>query len=649
LVGVSLAHIDVSARAAAVEANPDPASVRARAGAAAGGEDEIVVYGLADVRRDAANVQWALDNVSAGGTVRLAGLFHFSDYTKDGHLAFRPQHVHQPYAPWVAPHIVGLPMYYVPGTVQRYVVRDLPDPDDPTITVRYCVDPYFGAPLFPESPSMPKVPVTVYGADDRRVFITRDVRVVGDGARLLGGFWPFTVGLLPRLPSYDFFFDAILIFPWDTIRWDQVTGAVDPNRTLDVTIESIAFSDSWMQTIYCGASTNLTVRDNSFGAVRGFDLANWSLAPGQSFAGIHHPVAYPVLVGAAGAYTMPDVARDLITGRVTVSDNRFEGHAEEVAVSPATGPCPDGHVEQEVVVDHQTLATQTYCVPFGVNAQLRAFPVDGAPNVFGWSGSTVAVRLQLLSADVLVARNVVSGVSSIGLTCESNHGMSLITDNSVDLPGVPSGAEWFRSAIWVSDPKLTGSVGTSQAVVTRNTVVDRDPYTLDTLIADGLRHAVVSRNRIEMVDTPVTRTAIGVTSEDSSIIANQIFGAADLGVFVGASSAGTPAALNEFVGNLLPDVVGFTYLFLPETHSNTVKGYTGGVDSVLDLNPTGPYSALPNFISGVTPATPRGHSDALAVQRNEVADAARRTEQALTAVRSRYGRLGLPPRQQGAG
>ena len=638
IIGAAALGLDRSARASISSGNPDGVHVRNSAGRAASvGDPEIVVVGMADHRQDAANVQWAVDNVSPGGTVKLRGLFNFSDYDPQlGSLNYRPYEVYQAYAPWYGDHFLGLPMYYLPESAQRYVEFAVPGPGG----IPYYVDPYLGIPLFPASTPMPKLPVVEFGADERRVFVNQDVHIAGDDAVIRGGFWPFTVGSVQRPIYHDFFFDTILTFPWDSVRWDPVSASVDPERSVDVTIESISFVDAWMITLACEASTRLTVRNNTFGDMRGFDIANWVLEPGQSFSGIHHPGAYPILVNSIGASTMPELARDLVAGTVFVGDNRFEGHAREIDVSPSTGSCPVGYREQPVVIDHASLTTAPYCVPVGATAQLRALELDGRPAVYGRTGATVAARLMLLSADVVLARNVVSGVSSIGLTCESTYGTSLITDNSVDLPGVPEGEGWFSSAIWVSGSSGGDSPGTSQSVVTRNRLIDRNPDTLDTIVLNDLVGAIVSHNRIDMVGQARTRTAIGVSGcKDSSIVANKVTGSGDLAVFAGPSQAGAPAARNDFVGNSLSIAeTQLTYLFLPETHSNIVRGYSGGNDSVLDLNPTGPYAELPNRISGVTSMAHAQQTDSAVARRSKSMLSAERRDDALAAVRKQFGR-----------
>ena len=62
------------------------------------------------------------------------------------------------------------------------------------------------------------------------------------------------------------------------------------------------------------------------------------------------------------------------------------------------------------------------------------------------------------------------------------------------------------------------------------------------------------------------------------------------------------SAENIFVGNNLTHVDGLTYFFGENTVNNTVKGYTGGSDSVIDLG-------TDNFLTGVTPMANSGGLD----------------------------------------
>jgi hypothetical protein len=644
-VGVSVAGFGGRAGASSGSPNPDPGNIVVGDGSAAvSGAHEIIVTGRTENAQDATNIQWALDNVTEGGTVRLSGEFHFSDFDQNGELVYSGIHVHQPYQPWYGSQYLGLPMYYIPGTVQRYVefAVPVPDPNDPTTTVPHYVDPYLGIPLFPATTPMPKVPVMVHGANDQRVFITRSVKIIGDSqATIRGGAWPLTVGSYPYQVNYDFFFDSILRFPWDTVRWDDHIGGIDPSKMLDVTIAGIEFIDPWEAAILCEASTSLTVTGNHFRDMRGFDLANWSLVPGQSFAGPHHPVAYCVLIGAAGGSTMPGIAKDLVSGQVVITDNYYDARSREVEVAPKQGMCPPGYFEQQVVTDHVTLESETFCVPFGANAQSRAWPVPSRPSVFGWRGATAAARLMLLNADVLMARNELVNGSSLGLTCESNYGTTLITKNVIEFSNDPMGAEVFWHGVWVSDSHWTGERGTSDSTVAGNRIEGRNEYGDGTLTLIDTEGAVVTKNEIVTTDGTIPMEVAGCG--DSLFGHNKLKGRADIGVLVlGHDVTAAPSAGNEFIGNNLAsiDLDVSTYFFGPYTHSNTVRGYSGGVDSVVDLNPSGPYAAMPNHIAGVTPMDGAGGAgDTAKEAAKQMNDARTRWRDTLNTLRKEFGNL----------
>jgi hypothetical protein len=644
-VGVSVAGFGGRAGASSGSPNPDPGNILVGDGSAAvSGAHEIIVTGRADSLQDAANIQWALDNVTEGGTVRLSGEFHFSDFDPNGELVYSCIHVHQPYQPWYGPHYLGLPMYYIPGTVQRYVkfAVPAPDPNDPTTTIQHYVDPYLGIPLFPATTPMPEVPVMVYGANDRQVFIARSVNIIGDSqATIRGGAWPLTVGSHPFQVNYDFFFDSIQRFPWDTVRWDAEMGGIDPFKMLDVTIEGIEFIDPWEAAILCEAATSLTVKGNHFRDMRGFDLANWSLFPGQSFAGPHHPPAYCMMIAAAGGSTMPGTAKDLISGQVVITDNYCDARSREVEVAPKQSTCPPGCFEQQVVTDHVTLESETFCVPFGANAQSRAWLVPPHPNVFGWRGATAGARLALLNADVLMARNELVNGSSLGLTCESNYGTTLITKNVIEFSNDPMGADIFSHRIWVSDSHWTGERGTSGSTVAGNTIEGRNEYGDGALTLVDVEDAVVTKNEIDMTEGRIPLWVGGCG--DSLFGRNKLSGRADNGVLVvGHDVTAAPSAGNEFIGNNLAstDLDVSTYFFGPYTHSNTVRGDSGGTDSVVDLNPSGPYAAMPNYIAGVTPMDGAGGAgDTAKEAAKQMNDALTRWRDTLNMLRKEFGSL----------
>ena len=142
-----------------------------------------------------------------------------------------------------------------------------------------------------------------------------------------------------------------------------------------------------------------------------------------------------------------------------VTDNRFDTFSREVEVTPKNGPCPPGYFEQQVVTDHTTLESEAFCVPFGANAQSRAWTVPSHPSVFGWKGGTAGARLMLLNADVLLARNQIIDSGSLGVACESNYGTTLITNNVIELSNDPIGGAIFSNGISVGDAHWTGSMG----------------------------------------------------------------------------------------------------------------------------------------------------------------------------------------------
>jgi hypothetical protein len=625
--------------------NPDPAHIlRPNGEAAEPGDSEICVIGTASNPQDATNLQWVVDYIQENGIARLSGRFHLSDVDENGEFIYSPVQIFQDYAPWYGEHYQGLPMFFIPGTVQRYVTLEFPDPDAPGQTFSYCADPYFGIPLDPPDPNLPPIPVMVDAANDKRIFINKSVRIVGDtqggqyNATIVGGFYTFTIGTFPTEVRRDFFFDSILNFPWDSVRWGE--GGVDPERTLDVTIEDLEFTDAQGGTILCAATTGLTIKGNHFVDMRGFDLASWSLVPGESFAGIHHPEAYFIIMPSSGQSTVPDLAKDLNTGNIVISDNVFDGRAREVQVTPKDGACPDDCFEQHVVTDYGTLASEVYRVPHGANAQVRLFPQEHLPDVFGWRGATAAARMMLMNADVLLSRNTVVGIQGIGLSCESNYGTTLITDNHFEVSETPEGADQPWGAIWVSDSHWSGRRYLSQTTVTGNTIVDSNPYSYD-IVAFDMDGAVFTDNDIEMLNPQEGRIAAFLFScRDSTFGHNRIRGSADLD-FILIGEPGYPCSGNEFVGNNIAKTsVNLTYLLLELTHDNVVRGYTGGDESVLDLNPYGPYADMPNYLAGVTPmsgAGGAGESTREAIEQRNAAMAQWR--ETLKRLRQEFGHL----------
>ncbi|MBW2257175.1 MAG: twin-arginine translocation signal domain-containing protein, partial [Deltaproteobacteria bacterium] len=655
--------------------NPDREHIRRPNGEPAiAGDPEICVMGTASNPQDAINLQWVMDNIQVNGTARLSGRFHLSDVDADGEFIYSPVQIRQDYAPWYGDHYQGLPMYFIPGTAMRYVEYEVeapPEPAHPEQTVPHYVDPYLGIPLFPSAAPMPKIPVMVDASNDRRILITRSVHIVGDrqggqyNATIVGGFYTFTIGMAPFDPisgqpvevRQDFFFDSTLNFPWESVRWKALDpyqpwiGYVDPERTLDVTIKDLEFTDARAGTILCTATTGLTIKGNHFVDMRGFDLASWSLVPGESLAGIHHPEAYFIIMPSSGQGTIPDLAKDLNTGNIVISDNVFDGRAREVQVTPAgDGPCPSDCFEQHVVTDHTTLATEVFWVPHGVNAQARRFPQEHLPDVLGWRGATAGGRLMLMNADVLITRNTVVDLQGIGFGCESNYGTNLVTDNHFEVSEIPEGADRPWGAIWVSDSHWSGRRYLSQTTVTGNTIVDFNPYTYD-IVAFDVDGAVFTDNDIEMLNPQKERIAVFLFScRDSTFGHNTVWGSADLDfILIGTPEWGEPGTPeyvpaypcsgNEFIGNnIAKTTVNLTYLLLELTHDNVVRGYTGGSDLVLDLNPYGPYADMPNYLTGVTPmsgAGGAGDSAREAAQQRKIAIA--RWHETLKTLRKEFG------------
>ncbi len=67
------------------------------------------------------------------------------------------------------------------------------------------------------------------------------------------------------------------------------------------------------------------------------------------------------------------------------------------------------------------------------------------------------------------------------------------------------------------------------------------------------------------------------------------------------------------------------HVFLgPYTYNNDLRGYFGGTDSVVDLNPTGPYADQPNHITGCAPMKGAGGIGS-AISGSNLANAAKRT------------------------
>jgi len=644
--------------------NPDPSHILGPDGQPASPDaPEIRVLGTASNPQDAVNLQWAMDHVEEGGLVRLSGRFHLSDIDADGNFVHTPLQVRQDFAPWYGDIYLGLPMYFVPGTAQRYVEIEVPAPDGDTgEIVPHYLDPYLGIPVVPTAKVTSKVPVLVPDANDRRIFITRSVRIVGErdgdayGATIVGGFYTLTIGVTPFDPisgepmeiRQDFFFDSILNFPWESVRWTAPDpsqpwmGYVDPDKTLEVAIEDLEFTDARGGTILCSATTGFTLVGNRFADMRSLDLASWALEPYTSFAGIHHPEAYFVIVPSMGQSTIPEISDTQVTGNLVLSDNLFDGRVREVPVTPkGDGPCPAGCFEQHVVVDHATLATETYCVPGDANAQLRAYPQEDLPDVLGWAGATAAARLMLMSADVLIARNTVVDMQGLAFGCESNRGTTLITDNHVEVSAIPEGADepWV---LFVSDSHWSGQRDLSQSTVTDNTIVASSAYSQCIVVADT-DGAVVTGNTIDLLDprqSALGMLALGTTG--STFSNNEIRGSADVDFLLASSFTLVPpgpCSGNEFVGNTIAKTTAnLTYLLDFLTFDNVVRGYTGGDESVLDLNPFGPYADSPNLLTGVTPMSGAG-GGAMRETVQQRAEATARWRDTLKALRERFGHL----------
>ena len=645
--------------------NPDNSNLLKAKGTsgAVGGESEILVVATGKNPQDMINVQWALDNVKEGGTVRLRGTFNFSD-VKNGKLQYSGIHVSQAFAPWYDPHYLGMPMYFVPGTAKRYVKIPYNDPDDPNNPMNgWYIDPYMAMPVVAPGDATPEIPVMVYGANDNRVFVTRNVTITGEKeggkfkTKIVGGAWTFTVGAnpydlfsgAPKKIHFDFFFDSILGFPWDTVRWDAEKWMVDSGKKLEVTIKDLKFSKSHIGSVLCVCSTALTIKGNHFEDCRPFDLASYSLVPGQTFSGIHAPESYPVTIPSTGQSTVPGLAKDLHSGKIVVSDNLFDGKSREIEVRAGTNCGEDEHV-QYVVVDYETLEAKPYCVPNGANAQMRSYWQSGLPNILGWAGSTIGARAMLTNADLLMTRNTVKNTVSIGLSSESNYGTTLISNNDISLSGEPTGADLFSNAIWVADEHWGGEFYISQTTIKGNTITKKNPYgDVGAIMVQGQDGTVLSGNEIRMSGESFDRKGIFLYgSRNCDVGTNKLkgpalFGAMVLGIGTDAGAQEPmPSESNVFRGNNFSSADLFrTYLFGPLTKNNTVRGYSGGEDSVIDENELGPYSDYPNQITGVTPMKDSAKTPAAEAAKKK-AEAMARWRDTLKLLREEFGNIKRP-------
>ena len=180
--------------------------------------------------------------------------------------------------------------------------------------------------------------------------------------------------------------------------------------------------------------------------------------------------------------------------------------------------------------------------------------------------------------------------------------------------------------------------------MTRNRLEGRNEYGDGTIRLTDLEDAVVTSNEIEMTDGRIPLIVLGCG--DSVLSHNQLLGKADIGVVVAEGRFGTPSTGNEIVGNDLANAeLDLTYVLAPLTHSNTVRGYTGGADTVVDLNPLGPYAGMPNHITGVTPMSEAGGigetAKAAAERMHDAKTRSRDTLTMLERVRERHTPLTL--------
>lgn len=622
--------------------NPDGLVITKPGGQPAeSGDPEIWVHGTQSNPEDPENVQWAVDNVLAGGNVKLLGTFHFSDADGNDRLIYDSNgiHVHQPFAPWYGPYF-GLPLYYIPGNATTYCEYN-----------GWAISPHLadeqGNPiyLFLLDPSMPKIPVKVYGANDKRVFITQSVKLIGENASIIGGRYTLTLGTYPVEPIYDFFFTSILNFPWDSVLFGN------PGKRLDVTIEGINFSKSLSGTILDTSSTSFTVKGNHFGDMRANSLMNYTFIPFSTFVEYHHPQAYHMIITASGTSTIPDLAKDLITGPVVISDNVFEGNSREVPVT--TGSCnKDTHFEQSVVTDIGSMATTPYCVPYGANAQLRSFEIDGKPEILGWAGATACMRAMLTNADILVTRNEVYGIQSLGFSCENNYGTTYITDNYIEISNEPQGGDPMPNALWLVDTHWVGEPYISETTVTGNRIKDYYPFTDGSILVMNIDGAVVSKNEIEMFGPGEDKEGmIFIGMKNSFVGQNKMIGSADKDFLIIADDWSflpdiLPSFGNEFTGNNLAKTSGMqTYYLSRLTYSNRVHGYTGGNDLVIDNNPIGPYAAMPNYLTGVTPMSGAGGAgNSVKEAVHQRSEAAARWRDTLKMLKNQFGNFKPPQR-----
>jgi hypothetical protein len=185
-----------------------------------------------------------------------------------------------------------------------------------------------------------------------------------------------------------------------------------------------------------------------------------------------------------------------------------------------------------------------------------------------------------------------------------------------------------------------GSLGlTSDSSVIGNTVEDQDGYGNATLALDDVEDAVATKNEIDLTDGRIPIVIAGCG--DSLFGRNKLRGRADTGVVVvGHRVSAAPSAGNEFIGNNLANTEfdDATYFFGPYTHSSTVSGYSG--DSVVDLNPSGPYAEMPNFIAGLTPMSAAGGAGETASEAaKQMSDARARWRETLNMLKKEFGNL----------
>lgn len=399
------------------------------------------------------------------------------------------------------------------------------------------------------------------------VFITKDLNIIGQNAVIIGGYRAFTVGMeeppikdIGGVYEHHWFYDidldgasadlADLGFPIGTIK------------PVNVSIKGIEFKNSLFNAIWIVASKDsgtTEIAENTFDNAMTLWWGLW----------FKYEIARAIWVETPSTgYIKPNS----IKGTVVISNNKVYGKDAEDANRIRTG------------YSHALLA---------------------------W----------YLDADLEVKDNWIEGIGLIGLAVGALSKKTDIIGNTIinsinDTPGRPCAAMALGEDGygWIfGTPENEGDAETSRTSIIDNHLINANAW------PKGLGIQTVSMNKYVNISNNIIEATVGILVDevfanaeknwlqDSTVKANTIKGDGTYGIKVLGKSSG-----NEFLGNNLtgldvpfPDESppGALYYFGEDACNNTVKGYTGGNNSlVIDESDTSgpdePYNGC-NSITGV--------------------------------------------------